>query len=116
MKILVYGAGVLGSLFAYRLKEAGQDVSLLARGQRLADLRQCGLVLEDMFTGQRTTTTIQVVEQLEPEEAFDLVLVMMGKHQVGAVLPALACSHATPNVLFMGNNASGPEVMVSALG
>jgi 2-polyprenyl-6-methoxyphenol hydroxylase-like FAD-dependent oxidoreductase len=31
MKLLVYGAGVLGSLFAARLHEAGHDVSLLAR-------------------------------------------------------------------------------------
>ncbi len=30
MKILVYGAGVLGSLYAARLRESGQDVSILA--------------------------------------------------------------------------------------
>jgi 2-polyprenyl-6-methoxyphenol hydroxylase-like FAD-dependent oxidoreductase len=37
MKILVYGAGPLGSLFAGRLHQAGHAVSLLARGQRLDD-------------------------------------------------------------------------------
>jgi 2-dehydropantoate 2-reductase len=116
MKILIYGAGVLGSLLAYKLKEAGYDVSLLARGQRLADLRQHGLVLEDMLTGQRTTTSINVVEGLAPDEAYDLVLVVMGKHQVGPLLPALAANHLTPNVLFMGNNAAGPAEMVAALG
>ena len=30
MKILFYGAGVLGSLYAARLHEAGQDVTILA--------------------------------------------------------------------------------------
>jgi ketopantoate reductase len=40
MKLLVYGAGVTGSLLAARLHEAGQDVSLLARGERLAALRR----------------------------------------------------------------------------
>ena len=49
MKILVYGAGVLGTLYAARLQDGGQDVSLVARGQRLADLRQHGLVLENMI-------------------------------------------------------------------
>ena len=34
MKILFYGAGVMGSLYAARLKESGQDISVLARGQR----------------------------------------------------------------------------------
>ena len=37
VKLLVYGAGVTGSLFSARLHEAGHDVSLLARGGRLAE-------------------------------------------------------------------------------
>jgi len=116
MKILVYGAGVLGSLYAWRLNEAGHDVALLARGQRLADLGEYGLVLEDMVTKQRTTIAINLVEKLGPDEAFDLVLVMMGKHQFGSVLPALSANRHTPNVLFMGNNLAGPDEMVAALG
>ena len=31
MNILIYGAGILGSLYAVRLEEAGQDVSILVR-------------------------------------------------------------------------------------
>ncbi len=38
-RVLVYGAGVLGSLYSARLRQAGHDVILLARGHRLADLR-----------------------------------------------------------------------------
>lgn len=36
MNILVYGAGVIGTLYAAGLQESGQLVTLLARGQRLA--------------------------------------------------------------------------------
>jgi len=43
MKILVFGAGPLGSVFAARLHEAGHIVHLLARGRRLQDLRQQGV-------------------------------------------------------------------------
>lgn len=50
MNILMYGAGVLGSLYAARLQEADQHVSLLARGQRFQDLRDHGIVLEDVLT------------------------------------------------------------------
>jgi 2-dehydropantoate 2-reductase len=116
MKILFYGAGVLGSLYAARLQEAGQEVSILACGQRLADIREHGIVLEDGDTGQRTTTRIKAVEQLAPDDAYDLVVVLMRKNQVSAILPDLAANQHSPSVLFMGNNVIGPDEMVAALG
>jgi threonine dehydrogenase-like Zn-dependent dehydrogenase len=108
MKILVYGAGVIGSLYAARLREAGQEVSILARGQRLADLREHGIVLEGAITGHRTTTHVGAVQQLAPEDTCDLVIVAVPKNHVSEVLPALAANRHMPNVLFMGNNAAGP--------
>lgn len=116
MKILVYGAGVIGSLIAAWLKESGQDVSLLARGQRLADLREHGIVLENIQTEDRYTTRVNLVEQLAPEDAYDLVVVAVRMDQVESVLPALAANHHTPNVLFIGNNPKGPDPIVQALG
>jgi len=116
MKILIYGAGPLGSLFAGRLLEAGQDVSLLARGQRLADLREHGLVLVDTQTQQETVLHPRLVEKLTPEEAYDLVLVIMRKNRALEILPTLAANHHTPNILFLMNNAAGPGELVKALG
>ncbi len=116
MEILVYGAGVLGSLYAARLKQSGQEVTILARGQRLADIHENGLVLEDVNSGQRTTTAIDAVERLAPEDAYDLVVVLMRRTQISAVLPILAENQHTPNILFMCNNASGPDEMIEALG
>ena len=116
MRILLYGAGVLGSLYAARLQEGGQVVSILARGQRLADIREHGIVLEDGDTGQRTTTYVNVVEQLAPDDAYDLVVVLMRKNQVSAILPDLAANEYSSSVLFMNNNVAGPDEMVEALG
>jgi 2-dehydropantoate 2-reductase len=116
MNILVYGAGVLGSLYAARLQEAGQHVSLLARGHRFQDLREHGIVLEDVLTGQTTTTHVKVVEQLGPADRYDLAVVVMGKHQVAAILPRLAANKQIPSVLFLHNNAAGPQAMIEALG
>jgi len=116
MNILVYGAGVLGSLYAARLQEADQHVSLLARGQRLQDIREHGIVLEDVLTGQTTTTHLKVVEQLRPEDKYDLAVVVMGKQQVAAILPQLAANKQIPSVLFLHNNAAGPQAMIEALG
>jgi 2-dehydropantoate 2-reductase len=56
VKILVYGAGVLGSLYAVRLADSENDVTILARSQRLIDIRSNGIVLEDVATRRQTTT------------------------------------------------------------
>jgi ketopantoate reductase len=115
-KILVYGAGPLGSLFAARLQEGGNDVSILARGQRLDDLRQHGIVLVDAQTKAKTVTGVNVVEALAPDDAYDLVLVIMRKNHVLDILPILAANRRTPNILFLSNNAAGPDAYVEALG
>jgi ketopantoate reductase len=115
-KILVYGAGPLGSLFAARLQQGGNDVSILARGQRLAELREHGIELVDVMTGEQTVTPVNVVERLDPDDAYDLLLVIMRKNHALQILPALAANHHTPNVLFLMNNAAGPGALVKALG
>lgn len=115
-KILVYGAGPLGSLFAARLAQGGNDVSILARGQRLDDLREHGIVLEDVQTKERTVTRTKVVEELHPDDAYDLLLVIMRKNHALQILPVLAANRHTPNVLFLMNNAAGPGALVDALG
>lgn len=116
MKILFYGAGIIGSLYAARLQEAGCDVSILARGQRLKDLREHGIVLEHGLTGEQTNTRVNVVEQLSSEDAYDLIVVVMRKNQVPAVLPILSANQRTPNVLFMVNNPSGYDDWIKAVG
>jgi len=116
MKVLVYGAGPLGSLFAARLQQGGHDVSILARGQRLADLREHGIVLQDVQTKARSVTRVPVVEALAPDDAYDLVLVIMRKNHALQILPVLAANRHTPNVLFLMNNAAGPGELTETLG
>jgi 2-dehydropantoate 2-reductase len=45
MRICVYGAGAIGGNFAARLAEAGNDVSIVARGAHLEAIRTNGLTL-----------------------------------------------------------------------
>lgn len=115
-RILVYGAGVLGSLYAARLQEAGNEVTVLARGKRLEDIRSVGLMLEDASTGRSSATRVKVIEELALDEPYDFVLVPVRREQLPNVLPSLAASHTTPNVVFFGNNASGPDALIRALG
>ena len=55
MSILIYGAGNIGSIYAGLLADAGHDVSILARGERLDRIRDHGVELEDFVTGEHTT-------------------------------------------------------------
>jgi 2-dehydropantoate 2-reductase len=116
MKVLIVGAGVIGSFNAARLAEAGKDVTLLARGRRLADLREHGVVLEDFRTGRRTTTQVPLVDGLSPLDAYDLAVVIMRRNQIASILPTLAQNHCIASVLFLGNNAAGPQDLIEALG
>ena len=50
MKILVYGAGVLGCNLARNLFRAGKDVTLFARGNWAAEIKQNGLRIKDKFS------------------------------------------------------------------
>lgn len=109
MNILVYGAGVIGSVYAARLQEAGYHVTLLARGQRAVSLQNQGILLEDASTGQRTTTRVSVIDHLAPTDCYDMVLVTVRMDQLTSVLPFLAANHQIPIMLFMLNNPAGMQ-------
>ena len=47
MRVGIVGAGAIGGLFGFRLTDAGNDVSVLARGATLAALSRHGLRLRD---------------------------------------------------------------------
>ncbi|MGX1508841.1 ketopantoate reductase family protein [Streptomyces collinus] len=112
MKLLVYGAGVCGSLFAARLHEAGLDVSLLARGGRLASLRRRGVQLAEEGSPAVRRVPVPVVEH--PDGGYGLTAVLVRAHQVDAVLESLAGLKG--DVLFLHGWAAGAEPLGAAIG
>ncbi|MCU1513675.1 MAG: Ketopantoate reductase [Microbacteriaceae bacterium] len=112
MKVLVYGAGVIGTLFAARLHEAGNDVSLLARGERLASLQENGVQLAAGDSPIIEIVTVPVVESAA--DAYDLIVVQVRAHQMEAALESIAGVQG--DVLFMLNWAAGPDYMAAAIG
>jgi 2-dehydropantoate 2-reductase len=116
MKVLVIGAGVIGSFNAAQLKKGGVDVTLLARGRRLAQLREHGVVLEGAFSGRRSVTLVPLVDRLDPDDAYDLAIVVLRRNQIPSVLPMLVQNRKIPTVLFLGNNTAGQEDIIAALG
>ncbi len=70
MKILVYGAGVLGCNLARNLFRAGKDVTLLARGNWAEEIRKNGLRIKDKFSPRTSVSRIPVVTALVPDAAY----------------------------------------------
>lgn len=116
LKVLVFGAGVLGSLYAARLQQAGNDVTVVARGQRYEDIKEHGIVLEYFDTKKQTTTLVKAVDSMPADEYFDLCLVPVQKLQLESALEALKVNTRIPAFLFMVNTAEGPQPMIDALG
>ena len=87
MNILVIGAGVLGSLYAARLQESGNSVTILSRGKRLEEIRSQCILLEDL-NWQRTCTRVEVIAELDPDAFYDLAIILVRKNQLGPLLPS----------------------------
>jgi 2-dehydropantoate 2-reductase len=116
VRILILGAGVIGSVYGAKLISAGHDVVLVARGGRLAELRNMGeLVLQDAQTGQRTSVPASVVAAPESGDRFDLVLVPVRRDQLVDTLPLLDGLSGGPDVLFFGNALGAVDELTEAL-
>jgi 2-dehydropantoate 2-reductase len=106
-RILVIGAGVNGSAIATCLYNAGLDVKVLTRGKRYEEIQDEGIIIENPFNHKRSIAKVPVTNCLDPEDIYDFILVVVRKNQVADLLPVLA-QNKSPNIVFMGNNLSGP--------
>ena len=103
MRILVYGAGVLGCNLARNLFRAGKNVTLLARGTWAEQLRANGLRIKDKFSPRVSVSRISVVTELSPDDLYDVIFVVMRCTQLGAIMDTLR-ENRTKNIVFVGNN------------
>lgn len=103
MRILIVGAGVIGSVYGAKLLERGHEVIVLARGDRLTELQEHGLVLEDAERGQRTELPVSVVEGVTAGDRYDLVLAAVRREQLHGIVPVLRKLSDGADVLVFGN-------------
>ncbi|MBN7573445.1 MULTISPECIES: ketopantoate reductase family protein [Clostridium] len=104
MKILVYGAGVLGSYLAHVLIRGGNDVTLLARNERFKELKNNGLVIRHYIQCKTTTDKVKVIDFLPSNEVYEIIFVVMQYTHLNSILPCLS-NNQSSNIIFVGNNA-----------
>ena len=103
MKILVFGAGVLGCNLARNFFRAGKDVTLLARGAWAEEIRKNGLRIKDKFSPRVSVSRIPVVTELKQDDRYDVIFVVMRYTQLASILDTLR-NNPTKNIVFVGNN------------
>lgn len=103
MKLLIYGAGVLGGNLASNLYQAKQNVTLLARGKWAEAIQKNGLVVRNKLRMKTTVSQIPVITELKPEDVYDVIFVVLRYTQLESVVDILR-ANATKNIVFVGNN------------
>ncbi|MDG5814438.1 2-dehydropantoate 2-reductase N-terminal domain-containing protein [Chitinispirillales bacterium ANBcel5] len=116
MRILLIGAGPMGSLLAAKLIEAKNDVTVMARGQRLQDLRDFGIIIRNTKNCEEIHSNIKTVSSFAPDDDYELVIIVMRKNQALQLLPTLAANRRVKTFLFMMNNVLGAVPFADALG
>ncbi len=109
MKILVYGAGVLGSYLAQVLLRCGHNVTLLARGKRLSELHEKGLVIRHYVQRKTTRDEIRLTDSYHKDDIYDIVFVVMRRNQLDDVLPQLCENNHSPLIVLVGNNPTADK-------
>lgn len=118
-KIAIIGAGPVGCAFAVRLVEAGHDVTVVGRGQRLATLQANGgvLVKKSIKAKEISKTPVVAVGSLDTAQPWDLVLLTITERQYDEQLAATlkACPSST-KILFMFNTFASLDRYLNGLG
>lgn len=119
MRVLVHGAGAVGSYFGALLARAGNDTVLVARGAHLDVLQRHGLRV-DRPDGPITAPSLRAVA--DPADAFgdaapELILVCVKSYDTAAAAAALApVVRPDTIVLSLQNGVENEERLARAFG
>ncbi len=120
MKILVFGAGVIGTMHAWAFQGAGHDVSLFVRPGRESQWAN-GIalrILDGRGTRQEESKVLyrpQVVTEFGPDDGYDLIVDAVRYTQAEGVLPQIAANRGNALVLFFHQSWRGLDVIDRAL-
>ena len=90
MRFCIVGAGAIGGFVGARLALAGEDVTFIARGKNLDAINGAGMKVFYRDGREETASTVRATDRYEGAGTFDVVILALKAHQVGAVAPHIA--------------------------
>jgi len=105
VKVLLVGAGVIGTVYGAHLAVAGNTVAVLSHGLRTGEVAAGGLSARDVLSGAVARAETAVVPDASGD--YDLVLVAVRRDQLPSACAGLTGLAAQPAIVFFGNNPAG---------
>jgi 2-dehydropantoate 2-reductase len=113
MKILVMGAGAVGAYFGARMRAAGEDVVLCARGDNLRAIRERGLDL----TSIRGDLRIGITATDNPRDfaPYDLILFCVKAYDTDAAAQSVSGCLNSGGVMLTLQNGVENEAKLATI-
>jgi 2-dehydropantoate 2-reductase len=111
-RIVVAGAGALGSFFAARMVDCGQQVDILARGHRLGELQASGVKIS--LGGQIRSLPVSASDRCTGIGRADQILLACKHGDLARLLPLLReCSGPDTIFLTAQNGVEAPQLVAA---
>ena len=86
MKMVILGAGALGTVLGAHVARAGEDVTLIARGQRAAYLQEHGATITGLVD---FTVPVRVVTDPQQVHEADVLMVTVKTYDMASALQSI---------------------------
>lgn len=108
MRILIIGAGVLGSNLAHSIKK-GNDVTILARNKTYKNLKNNGLIIKHKLE-KRSVDHFNVIDKLDENDIYDVIFVVLRFSSLDSIVKIIE-NNKSKNIVFVGNNMNAEKYM-----
>jgi 2-dehydropantoate 2-reductase len=112
MKIVILGAGALGTVLSAHLTRAGEDVTLIARGERAAYLQEHGATITGLVD---FTVPVHVVTDPQQVHEANVLIVTVKTYDMEAALQSIKHLHVE-SVLSLQNGVLKNEQLAQTFG
>jgi 2-dehydropantoate 2-reductase len=116
-RILIVGAGALGSLYGGFLRRAGHEVTLIGRAAHLDAIRSRGLTIEGVFGRAQVGGFSLAVSAAQVAGPFDLIVLAVKSYDVASAVGRLVTALADDGaVLALQNGLGHLEILAERFG